>query len=189
MHIKSILFPVLLAVRASYADQDVDNIMSAMDDISNATNVLGQKFHNWSGQLLDYRYLFFADKANAVLVQIGKATITAQKSRKLNDTESLDIQDPAQRLVESTNTTMLYIIEAKEKLKNNSTPLTAPVRAIVEHSILVALRQQKQASTRLSIAMIDVFTGGWGKGDAKRTGAIIEGLFNDTIALYEGHRS
>lgn len=34
--------------------------------------------------------------------------------------------------------------------------------------------------------MMDIFIGGWGKGDADKTGTAIRGLFDNTIAIYEG---
>ncbi|KAJ4415012.1 hypothetical protein N0V82_007594 [Gnomoniopsis sp. IMI 355080] len=183
MRIRFLIFPILLGISTVHADEDVDRIIAAIDSISNVTGTLGQALHSWTGAWSDLEMAKLPFLSHTLLKQINTATTTARKSRKLDDVESIDIQEPAHRLVADTNITLIHAIEAKQKLEENNPYLLVPG---IRLTLLHTLKKQILASAQLSQAMFDVFTGSWGKDDANRTGVAIQGLFNNAIAIYEG---
>lgn len=185
MRIKTLFFPILLGVSTVYAD-DIEDIISAFDSISDATDRLGKGFYTWSGKVKDIQWLYLIFSSRVVFQEIEIATITAEQSRKLNDTEYFEIKDPAERLIESINITMANAIQAKQKSKDNNLECDTPMLKVIQDAILQGLIQQRQIWAVFSDAIINVFLGDVGRGDAIAIGETIQGLFDTTIAVYEG---
>lgn len=139
------LFLSLIAIVAciSAALADGAAVVVALDTIAAKTDTLNETVASWDGHLLGT--LPIVIKSTDLLDAINDATEAAEQSAPLNNIEAVTVALATNNLVSDTNSTLTTIITARPKFDHL---LLRPV-------ILLNLKQQKEASSRFSAAVIE----------------------------------